>query len=82
MDYMPSDPLLTAEQAASEITLSLPGFWKAVQAGRMPQPYYPASRAPRWRLSELRAAVERTRALPCVQKMARRAARFQAAAAA
>ena len=80
MEYLSTDPLLTAEQAAAEITLSLPGFWKAVQAGRMPQPYYPASRAPRWRLSELRAAVEQTRALPCVQKMARRAARFQAAA--
>jgi predicted DNA-binding transcriptional regulator AlpA len=76
LDYAPSDPLLTAEQSAAEVGLSLPGFWKSVQAQRMPAPFYPASRAPRWRLSELRRAVEQTRALPCEQKAARRSAKL------
>lgn len=75
-----NDPLLTAEQSAAEVGLSLPAFWKAVAAQRLPAPMYPAARAPRWRRSELLAALESTRALPAVQKMARRAARFQAAA--
>ena len=83
-DYPPAmspDPLLNAERAAVEVGLSLPAFWKAVAAQRLPAPLYPAVRAPRWRLSELRDAVEKTRALPSVQKIARRAARFQSAAA-
>jgi predicted DNA-binding transcriptional regulator AlpA len=76
----PSDPLLTAEQAAIEVGLSRPAFWRAVASGRLPAPFYPAPRAPRWRQSELASAVDNTRALPAVQKMARRTARFQAAA--
>ena len=75
-----SDVLLTAEQSASEVGLSLPSFWKSVADRRLPAPFYPASRAPRWRRSELLAALEQTRALPAVQKMARRTARFQAVA--
>jgi predicted DNA-binding transcriptional regulator AlpA len=79
VNYTPSDPLLMAEQAAAEAGLSLPGFWKAVQAGRLPAPFYPLSRAPRWRLSELKGALEITRALPSQQKAARRAASLAAA---
>ena|ERR1700722_20431857 len=76
----PSDPLLTAEQSAPTVGLSLPAFWRGVAAGRFPAPFYPAPRAPRWRQSELLAALAQTRALPAVQKMARRTARFLAAA--
>ncbi|GGC68887.1 hypothetical protein GCM10011504_53480 [Siccirubricoccus deserti] len=47
-----ADPLLTAREAASEVGLSLPAFWRGVSADRFPSPYYPASRAPRWRRSE------------------------------
>jgi hypothetical protein len=79
LDYTPSDPLLVAEHAAVEVGLSLPGFWKAVQAERLPAPVYPLSRAPRWRLSELKAAVEKTRSLPSRQKEARRTASLAAA---
>jgi predicted DNA-binding transcriptional regulator AlpA len=79
LDYRPSDPLLIAEQAAAEVSLSLPGFWKAVQAGRLPAPVYPLPRAPRWFASELRAALQTTRAKPCDQKAARRAAKLAAA---
>jgi len=78
---MPADPLLSPDRAAAEVGLSIPAFWKAVAAQRFPAPLYPAPRAPRWRQSELRDAVEKTRAWPSVQKLARRAARFQATAA-
>ena len=71
MNYVCDDPLLDARRAAQEVGLSLPGFWKAVQERRLPAPLYPAARAPRWRQSELRAALEKTRALPSEQKAAR-----------
>ena len=82
MTYQPSDPLLTADQAAVETGLSLPGFWRAVAEKRLPAPFYPASRAPRWRLSELRAALEATRMLPCDAKGARRQRKLAEARAA
>jgi predicted DNA-binding transcriptional regulator AlpA len=72
MTYVSPDPLLTAKQAAVEVGLSLPGFWKSVDAGRIPPPFYPASRAPRWRHSEILSALEKTRALPRDQKVARK----------
>jgi predicted DNA-binding transcriptional regulator AlpA len=75
MDYIATDPLLTAEQGAAEAGLSLPGWWKAVASGRLPKPVYPLPRAPRWRLSELKSALEKTRALPSEQKAARMANR-------
>ena len=68
------DPPLTAREAAAQVGLSLPAFWCGVGAGRLPKPTYPAPRAPRWFPSELRAALEVTRALPSEAKAARRAA--------
>ena len=80
MSLSPADPMLTAEVAAADVCgLSLPAFWRAVAAGRLPAPLYPAPRAPRWRRSELLAALEATRALPAEAKAARRAARLAAA---
>lgn len=76
MSHIPADTPLTAEASAAEVGLSLPAFWRAVGAGRLPAPVYPASRAPRWFRSELRAALEATRALPAEAKAARRAARL------
>lgn len=73
-----SDPLLTAEAAAAEVGLSLPAFWRAVASGRLPSPLYPAPRAPRWRRSELQAALDATRALPAHAKEARRQVRLAA----
>jgi len=69
------DALISAESAATETGLSLPAFWKQVAAGRLPRPYYPAPRAPRWRRSELIAALEATRALPSEARAARQQAR-------
>lgn len=76
MSHSTPDPLLPAELAAAEVGLSLPAFWKGVASKRLPAPFYPAPRAPRWRRSELKAALEATRALPCDAMMARRAARL------
>jgi predicted DNA-binding transcriptional regulator AlpA len=70
-----SDALLTAEAAAREVGLSIPSLWRGVASGRLPQPFYPAPKAPRWRRSELRSALEATRAMPREQMAARREAR-------
>lgn len=70
------DPLMNAKRSADHVGLTLAPFWKAVASGRLPAPYYPAPRAPRWRKSELDAALEATRSLPCEAKAARRAARL------
>lgn len=77
-----TDTPLTAEAAAAEVGLSLPAFWRNVGAGRLPAPVYPAPRAPRWFRSELRAALEATRALPREQMAKRRTQRLSGAAAA
>ncbi len=52
-----SDPLLTAEEGAPETGRAVSTFWRDVKRGVLPAPYYITARAPRWRLSELRAAV-------------------------
>ncbi len=74
------DAALTARRAAAEVGLSLAAFWREVSKpeGWLPKPVYPAPRAPRWRRSELLAALEATRALPAHAKAARRAARLAA----
>lgn len=53
-----ADPLLTTEEAAAEAGRAVSTFWRDVKRGTLPAPYYVTPRAPRWRLSELRAAVE------------------------
>jgi predicted DNA-binding transcriptional regulator AlpA len=60
-DYAPDDPLLTAAEAAVETGRGLSTFWRDVRAGRLPPAYYVTSRCPRWRRSELRAAVDACR---------------------
>ena len=67
-EYRPDDPLLTARQAAAETGKGLSTLWRDVRAGLLPAPYYVSPRCPRWRKSELRAAVEATRSrkLPVV----------------
>ena len=60
-DYIPDDPLLTAAEAAAERGQALSTFWRDVAAGRVPSAYYVSPRCPRWRRSELRAALEACR---------------------
>ena len=59
--YVPEDPLLTAAEAAAERGQALSTFWRGVKDGSVPAPYYVSPRCPRWRRSELRAALEATR---------------------
>jgi predicted DNA-binding transcriptional regulator AlpA len=63
-EYIPADPLLTAAEAAAERGQALSTFWRDVAAGRVPAAFYVSPRCPRWRLSELRAALESCRAAP------------------
>lgn len=60
--YVPDDPLLSAAEAATETGRALSTFWRDVRTGRVPPAYYVAPKSPRWRRSELRAAVESCRA--------------------
>ena len=52
-----ADPLLTAEEAAAEAGVALSTWWKWVKLGRFPAPSYPLPRCPRWRRSDVRAAL-------------------------
>lgn len=70
------DPLHAPREAARCVGLSLPALWAGVRSGRLPPPFYPAPRAPRWRESELRVAVEATRMKPMDAMAARRAAKL------
>jgi predicted DNA-binding transcriptional regulator AlpA len=64
ISYVPDDPLLAAAAAAAETGRALSTFWRDVKAGRLPPAYYVAPRSPRWRRSELRAAVDACRRAP------------------
>jgi predicted DNA-binding transcriptional regulator AlpA len=61
-EYVPDDPLVDARAAAAETGRGLSTFWRDVRAGRLPPAYYVTPRCPRWRRSELRAAVDACRA--------------------
>jgi len=75
-----NDPLLPPREAAERLGISLASFWRQVARGALPAPLYPSPRTPRWRLAELLAVVERTRARPRVQMARRRrAAKLQGA---
>ncbi len=60
--YTPDDPLLTAAEAAAERRQAISTFWRDVKAGRVPLAIYTSPRCPRWRRSEIRAALEACRA--------------------
>jgi predicted DNA-binding transcriptional regulator AlpA len=62
LNYRPDDPLLSAKEAAPETGRAISTFWRDVGAGLLPPPYYVTPRSPRWRRSELRAAVDACRA--------------------
>src|SRR6516164_8604010 len=69
-------PLMTAQQVADYLNVTLAAVYLAINAGRLPRPCYPLSRAPRWRRVEIDAALERTRALPAEARAGRRQARL------
>lgn len=59
--YVADDPLLSAGEAAIETGRGLSTFWRDMRAGRLPPPYYILPHCPRWRRSELRAAIDACR---------------------
>src|SRR6478735_7274933 len=60
--YIPEDPLLSTIQSATETGRAVSTFLRDVKCGRLPPPYYITPRCPRWRRSELRAAIDACRA--------------------
>jgi len=60
--YTPDDPLLSAKECSMEVNCCLSQFWKLVKENRLPKPYYISNKLPRWKRSELRAAIEVTKA--------------------
>jgi predicted DNA-binding transcriptional regulator AlpA len=71
-----ADPLLTAHESAAEAGCSIAAWWRGVRAEYLPAPYYVAPTLPRWRRSEIKAAVEALRARPSEAVAARRAAKL------
>ena len=57
-EYLPSDPLITAAEAAIERGQGLSTFWRDVKNGVAPSPYYVGPKTPRWRRSEIRISVD------------------------
>ena len=57
-EYMLTDPLITAKEAAAERGQGVSTFWRDVKNGLVPSPYYIGPKSPRWRQSEIRASVE------------------------
>jgi predicted DNA-binding transcriptional regulator AlpA len=68
-----SDEVLRAKDAAAFCGISLPSFWRAVSEERLPSPFYPSLRSPRWSKSDLAAALRQTQQLPRLAATSRRA---------
>lgn len=72
---VPNEAPVCAEEARKIAGgLSNATWWRMVRDGRMPQPVYPAPRAPRWYSSEIRTALAATRMLPSRATALRRGA--------
>lgn len=57
--FLAADALLTAREGAAFGRIGLSTFWLMVKEGRLPQPVRVTPKSPRWRLRELREAMER-----------------------
>ena len=77
MDNTPEYPV-NAREGARLIGASFSSFKRAVEAGLLPEPFYPTPRVARWWPSELRAVADSRRMLPREAKEARRQARLAA----
>lgn len=75
---MPADAnrAMTVQDVAEYMNVTIPTVYRAIAEGRIPQPFYPASRAPRWHRADLDAALAATRLLPRDAKVQRRNARL------
>ena len=75
------DQPLDLNQTAAFFDVSVVSIWRMVRDERIPRPFYPRPRAPRWLKGELREARERMRMTPTEAKAAHRASKLQADAA-
>jgi predicted DNA-binding transcriptional regulator AlpA len=70
-----NERLLTCKDVAAYLGITEVGVYLGVAGGRIPPPFYPLSRSPRWRRSEIDAALEATREMPSSARAKRRQAR-------
>jgi len=56
-DHLASETLLTVREVAALRRSGVSTVWRDVARGTFPRPIYVTSRAPRWRLADLRATV-------------------------
>jgi predicted DNA-binding transcriptional regulator AlpA len=54
--------LLSVRDAAHELGICVSLFWRLVKTDDLPRPIYVTKKAPRWRRSELHAAIDARRA--------------------
>ena len=66
------DGLIDSQAAVDFLGVSLSTLWRQVKDKRLPAPVYVAERSPRWRRSELLAALEAQRMTPTEHRIARR----------
>jgi predicted DNA-binding transcriptional regulator AlpA len=71
------EPLMTVVELADYLSVTEAAIYLAVKNQRLPRPVYPLSRSPRWRRSEIDAALEKTRAMPGVARAERRQAKLE-----
>jgi predicted DNA-binding transcriptional regulator AlpA len=78
--FLTADALLTVREVAAWRRCGVSTVWRDVKRGTLPPPVYITPKSPRWRWSELLAALEQTRALPREAMARRRAAKMAGAA--
>jgi predicted DNA-binding transcriptional regulator AlpA len=71
-----SEPLLTVKEVAAYLGITEVGVYLGISGGRIPPPFYPLSRSPRWRKAEIDAALEATRQMPAAARAERRQTRI------
>src|SRR6516162_3725202 len=71
------DEPMTVAQSCAFFEISPVSLWRMVNAGKIPKPFYPRPRAPRWTRGELRNAREQMRMLPSEAKALHRARKLQ-----
>jgi predicted DNA-binding transcriptional regulator AlpA len=55
------EQLITAADVARMLGITVTSVWNGVKSKRLPKPMYVMERSPRWRPSEIKAAMELTR---------------------
>jgi predicted DNA-binding transcriptional regulator AlpA len=63
--------LLTAAESAAFVRIGLSTFWNLVRTGRFPPPIRVMPKSPRWRLGELRAALDNLPVKPALTEKIR-----------